>query len=228
MGLKLKDEESYLESQKEKDEETLEKGLNEMAEIPLIKTTDVGQYTKGYEMTDIIIKVIGIVLVAALLVGAYFLFFGKKETDLKEYVNYDTDAIEKKLNIKLTRNDETYRRVRQYSNGKVTTDGNGDLAVLYLDGKQFGIHVDSDKYSLYGMKIGDPLNKKVKGYDYETSYSVLNDIFNGQSTSYFYINETNNDCLELTYNDTSGRIVAMTYFNDYRRMSERLSFSDDE
>ena len=70
--------------------------------------------------------------------GAYFLFFGKKDTDLKEYVNYDTDAIEKKLNIKLTRNDETYRRVRQYSNGKVTTDGNGDLAVLYLDGKQFG------------------------------------------------------------------------------------------
>ena len=47
MGLKLKDEENYLESQKEKDEETLEKGLNEMAEIPLIKTTDVGQYTKG-------------------------------------------------------------------------------------------------------------------------------------------------------------------------------------
>ena len=62
MGLKLKDEENYLESQKEKDEETLEKGLNEMAEIPLIKTTDVGQYTKGHEMTDIIIKVIGIVL----------------------------------------------------------------------------------------------------------------------------------------------------------------------
>ena len=49
----------------------------------------------------------------------------------------------------------------------------------------------------------------------------------GQSTAWFYYNSANNDCMVIIVNDNSARVVAMTYFNDYKLISENLSGIDD-
>ncbi|SEF69780.1 hypothetical protein SAMN04487934_102189 [Eubacterium ruminantium] len=229
MELKLKDEDKLEELNQNKQDEMFQ-GINDEflknADLPVIKTqsTYTGPTSKGHG--GFIIKM---VLLAAFLGLAAFLIFGvflKKPKELMSCVNMTTEELEKELDIKLTRNDTTIKRVRHYSNGNITTDGNGEIAVLYNNGKQFGIHVDSKKYCLYNVHFGDAKYDAEKKMTYHNTYSfsVMNDMYNGTSTSYFYTNKAANDCLVITCNDNTNRVVAITYFNDLAAATERLNF----
>ena len=57
---------------------------------------------------------------------------------------------------------------------------------------------------------------------------VINDIMDGESDTYYYYNKKNNDCLVLVVNNRSNRIADMTYYTNYRKMTEQLSTTDDE
>ncbi len=231
MELKLKDEDK-IEGISEEDLAKnkildFEKDFSEPRDLPPIKTdsTYTGSFKKEKSIGGLVIKLL---IIGGLIAAAVFLvmkIFFPKVKDISNCVNMDSAALEKELGVKLERNDKTAGRVRQYSSGNVTTDGNGDIAVLYLDGKQFGIHIDNKKYSIYGIKIGDTLIDVRNNitYKYENTFNVMNDLYSGKSTSDFYFSRATNDCLMLTYNDTSGRVVAITYFNDFRRATEKLS-----
>ena len=51
---------------------------------------------------------------------------------------------------------------------------------------------------------------------------VLNDMAGGNSTAYYYYNMSENDCFVLIVNEQSNRVVAMTYFNNYSKITETL------
>ncbi|MBQ6231226.1 MAG: hypothetical protein IJJ74_08945 [Eubacterium sp.] len=229
-SFKLKGEDDLNELYYDKDDDRLQDINSEFAEnveLPVIKTTSTYTGPKEKNHVGLIIK---IVVLALLVVGAVFLvkkLIKKDPKELKDCVNMNTEQLEKELGIKLTRNDTTVKRVRHYSEGTLTTDGNYDVAVLYLDGKQLGIHIDSEKYKLYGIEIYMPryeVEKKMT-YEKENTMQILNDMYNGTSTSVFYYNTTKNDCIMVNYNDNTNRVVSMTYFNDFRRISERLNFN---
>ena len=229
MELKLKDEDKLDELYYDKDDDRLQDVNAEYAEnveLPVIKTTSTytGPKEKGHG--GFIIKM---VVLALFIGGVAYLVFGvllRKPKELMDCVNMDTAKLEDELGIKLTRNDDTAKRVRHYSNSDLTTDGNGDIAVLYINGKQLGIHIDSDKYKLFNIEIGDPRYdaEDKMTYQKEDAMQILNDMYNGTSTSVFYYNRTKNDCVMVNYNDKTNRVVSMTYFNDFEKITERLNW----
>ena len=78
---------------------------------------------------------------------------------------------------------------------------------------------------MFGISIGDGEFKIDDNltYEYDESFNVLDDMLGGKSTAVFYYNKANNDCLVIFINDKSARVVAMTYFNDYKLVTQNLS-----
>ena len=230
MELKLKDEDKLDKLYYDTDDDRLQDINSEYAEnvdLPLIKTTSTYTGPKEKNHVGFIIKLLILVLFVG---GAAYLVFGvllKGPKELMDCVNMNTEQLEKELGVSLTKNDDTAKRVRHYSNGTLTSDGNGDIAVLYLDGKQLGIHIDSDDYMLFNIEIGDPRYEAEDKMTYqkENTMQILNDMYNGTSTSAFYYNTAKNDCVMVNYNDKTNRVVSITYFNDLSRVSERLNFN---
>lgn len=171
-----------------------------------------------------------IVIIAIVIVGFKLIsgVINPKSTDITGYVDMEASELEAKLDLDFETNCDMNTRITHYSNGTVTVDGDGEIGVVYIDGKRKGVHIDHKKYNMYGISIGDPEYKvedKLR-FEYDDSFNVLNDMAGGQSTANFYFNTMNNDCLVVIVNDKSARVVAITYFNDYKLISENLSGLD--
>ena len=55
----------------------------------------------------------------------------------------------------------------------------------------------------------------------------IQSIYGTKSNVFFYHNSQNNDCLVVMVNQTSNRVVSVSYFNDYEKVSESLMISLD-
>ena len=81
---------------------------------------------------------------------------------------------------------------------------------------------------MYGLNIGlgaYEIPNKIT-YKYDSHFEMLNDMMGGQSTADYYYNKAANDCLVITSNDNTGRIVAITYFTDLSKVTETISGID--
>lgn len=197
-----------------------------------ISTTVVAPVTgKNKNEFDVMGIVKWVVIAVMIIVGVKLVsgLVNPKSIDVTGYVDLEADELTKKLDVSLGADSDMSSKVPHYSNGTVTVDGNGEIGVVYIDGKRKGIHTDDKKYNMFGIYIGDGEFKIEDNitYDYDEYFSVLNDMAGGNSTAMFYFNETKNDCFVITVNDKSARVVAMTYFNDYKLISENLSGLDD-
>lgn len=168
-----------------------------------------------------------IVMISLLVVAGSFI---KEElyppcTDVTNMMDMDTEKLERTLGITMVRESKMYKKINHYSRGKASTDSDTGIAVVYIDGKRIGLHIDSRKYSMYGLHIGDTqmsVDRKTT-YEFDSMFDVYDDIVNGTSTATFYYNKKNNDCLVVICNDRSNRVVALTYFNDLNKVTEQLS-----
>lgn len=146
-------------------------------------------------------------------------------TDVTDMVDMDTEKLERTLGITMVRDSNMYQKITHYSKGNVSTDSDTGIGVIYIDGKQVGLHIDSRKYSMYGLHIGDTqmsVDRKTT-YKFEGAFEVYDDMVNGTSTATFYYNKNNNDCIVVICNDKSNRVVALTYFKDMKKMTELLN-----
>ena len=172
-----------------------------------------------------------VVILAVILIGAKLVagIVNPKTTDVSLYVDMEKADLEAKLDVELANSPNMVSRITHYSNGTVAVDGDGKIGVVYIDGVRKGIHVDDKRYKMFGVSIGDgeyQIEDKIN-YSYQGHFNVLNDMAGGQSTAWFYYNTANNDCMVIVVNDNSARVVAMTYFNDYKLISENLSGIDE-
>lgn len=161
---------------------------------------------------------------------AFYNFVYPEVTDLTPYLTMSKYELERTLGVSLSDKPNMVKKIYQFTDGKITVDGSekNDIGIVYIDGKQSGLHTDNRIYSMYGVKIGDValyLKDNIT-YPYESVYEVLNDIGQGSSTATFYQNFTRNDCLVVVVNDTSGRVVALTYFSNGKKATERLGLSN--
>ena len=168
-----------------------------------------------------VVVVVGVKLVSGIV--------KPKVTDVTGYKDMDSSMLQEQLDVTFESNCDMDKQITHYSNGTVTVDGDGEIGIVYIDGKQKGIHINNKKYSMYGVSIGDGEYKidDVLTYEYEECFNVLDDMAGGKSTASFYYNTKNNDCLVLIINDNSARVVAITYFNDYKLISKNLSGLDE-
>lgn len=167
-----------------------------------------------------------IIIIAIVFAYRCFInFVNPKCTDVTDMVGMKTEELEKRLQLSMTRNSNMSKKINQYSGGKVSVDSVGGIGVVYIDGKHVGLHIDSNKYSMFGLYMGDPgyIVEDNITYEYESSFQVLDDMVEGHSTAEFYYNKRRGDCLVVIFNDYTDRIVALTYFNDLDKVTERLS-----
>ncbi|MDE7254391.1 MAG: hypothetical protein K2O32_15830 [Acetatifactor sp.] len=161
---------------------------------------------------------------------AFYNFVYPEVTDLTPYLTMSKYELERTLGITLSDKPNMVKKIYEFTEGEITVDGSeeNNIGIVYIDGKQSGLHTDSRIYSMYGIKMGDAalyLKDNIT-YPYESVYEVLNDIGQGSSTATFYQNFTKNDCLVVVVNDTSGRVVALTYYSDGKKATEQLSLSN--
>lgn len=171
-------------------------------------------------------------LIVALLVGAVLIFGGKavvsvmmpEGEDITALLKQDAGAISKSLGLTFTDNTEWVSQIHQYSNGTVTVKAAEDIGIVYIDGKQAGVHIRSKKYTIFGIQLGDGEKETYNHttYPYDDFLAVLNDMAEGKTTTYYYYNLKQNDCVALTINDTTNRVVGITYFYDYQKITETL------
>lgn len=176
---------------------------------------------------DIVVGVIkGIIVIAVIVLVVTVIknFLMPEVTDVTELVDKDKAVVERMLGVTLSDDSDMVKKIYEWTKGEITTDSDGDIAIVYVDGKRTGLHIDHKKYGMYGLKIGDWMVNvdKLTTYDYEGSFIVINDECEGMSTGVHYYNKKNNDCLIVIYNDNSNKVVALTYFNDFNKIAEQL------
>ena len=203
---------------------------------PVVISTDVPNVDdlvskKDKNITGTIIKAVVALIIAIIAFTAVKkIIKNVSGKDITDYVNKSEEEIEKALDIKLTDAPEKVSSVHQYSNGNISVSSDGDVSVIYINGIQKGVKVDSKKYSMFGVKIGDPAYKLEDNlkYNYTGVFNVLDDMMSGKSTTDYYYNRDKNDCFIVIVNEDSGRVVSMSYYNDFRIISENLSGLDDD
>ncbi|MBO4864800.1 MAG: hypothetical protein J5517_10565 [Eubacterium sp.] len=181
----------------------------------------------GSERRSLIYKIVGgviLLIVCILIYKGVFYMTGSGGKDITEELTKTEDEIASDMKIKFEDNEAKVRAIPSYSYGKVTVRSGKDLNVVYVADKQVGVNTDSRNYRFFEVGINEPW-KQAQGsmsYKYDDCIVVANDILEGNSDSYFYFNEKNNDVFVLTVNKNTARVVNMTYFTDYKRMTETL------
>lgn len=211
----------------------LKSGINDLPaykDSSVVTTQNVNVASTG-EKRGIIFKIIGAVIILIALFGIYkgvFYLVGSGGKDITQYLSMTEDELAEEFKIKFEDNTQMAKAVPQYSKGEVTVRSGGGLNVVYINGKQIGIHSDSRKYKLYNVAINSAEKDAIEDttYDYENSLVVINDMLGGNSKSYYYYNRKNNDCLVMTVNDNSNRVASLTYYTDFRKITEDLSMDE--
>ncbi|MBQ4068674.1 MAG: hypothetical protein IJC76_05435 [Lachnospiraceae bacterium] len=183
-------------------------------------------YGQKSSPVSIIIKIILILLL--LFIGyKIYLYFFPNVTDITPYINMSENDLEDNLKISLEPNEKMANKIHHYSNGKVTVSGTQKgICVIYIDNKQAGIHIDSKHFSMFGINMGNAEQtvSKNTSFVYDINFTVVNDYIDSTSTSYYYCNTTTDECLIVTANGTTNRVVALTYFYDRHKALENLSY----
>ena len=236
MALKMKEDSDEIKEQEEGLDGSFDKGnpngfvdmsdptLTENKNPYVIHSTYVPEQKSSPEVK---IAVIAVVVLAFLIVGfvVYKNIFATR--DLTDCVKMSEDELASKFKLKFEDNDVMVKKVPRYTNAKVSVKHADGLLVVYANGKKVGLHTDAKRYTMFNVKIGDPAYQSDKNmtFTHDEMFSVLNDMDTGSSTTDYYPNYKTNECLVLTVNDNSGRVVAITYYSDLKTMIENLTFN---
>jgi hypothetical protein len=146
--------------------------------------------------------------------------------DLTDSARLSEDEIASKFKITFERDEIMDKYIPKWTNGTVEARSGKGLTVFSIDGKYGGFHIDNKKWSVYGLKIGMKYDEVPAALTFSNSenFMVLNDVIGGNSSADYYYNDATNEGLVVTINDNSGRVVAITYWNDFIKMTENLSY----
>lgn len=237
MGLQLKggsdlEKQTLHESETETDPWAY-KTKDEFEEKPYRMSSDTvtaamqGKKKRGNPIKKGIMSLITAFVVCAILVfgGKYIVSILMPEgRDITALLNKDADSIASELGVTFQDNTEWVYQIHQYSKGITTVKAADGIGVVYIDGKQSGIHIRDKKYTIYGIRIGQGEKNVHENmtYSYDDYLSILNDMAEGKTTTYYYYSNERNDCVALTVNDTTNRIVGITYFYDFNKIMETI------
>lgn len=209
------------------------KGLDDLYDEPKVVYNSSmaelqGMQKQGNPMVGIFVKAI-----VALVVCAILLFVGKKIVsvvmpegeDITNLLTQRAEVMEQELGLTFVDNPAWAANVVEYSESDPIIKGAAEgIGVVNMDGKQIGVHIQTKDYTMFGVQIGDGEKEMYNrtSYPYESFTSIL-DTVSSKATVYIYYNTSRNDCIFFIINNTTNRIQSMTYYNDYKEVSEELS-----
>ena len=141
-----------------------------------------------------------------------------KSTDVTSMREHTEQQFAKDLGMDFKENEIFARLVRVHSDDKVTAKTNSGFGIVYIDGKQQGIFFDSTKYELYGLQVGDKCDdnfNKLK-YPYEKVMKETVDYSEGFKNYCYLYNTRNGDCMIVSYDTRTNKILELGYFYDYK------------
>lgn len=236
MGLQLKGESNNTENKRNNEQNnpwdvSEQRAVLDIEEPIVIYNTSMAEMQakqKGNgEIVGTIIKIIIIFMVCGLVV-----FAGKKLVsvlvpegqDITTMLNWKENEISTSLEEVFVDNQGRTTDVYHYSKGSIAVKGAEDIGVVYIDGRQIGVHIASKKYTIFGVQVGDGEKHMYDNttYPFDSFISIVDTINGGRSTLYIYYNNSRNDCIFFKINNSTNRIESMTYYSDFRKVTEKL------
>ncbi len=153
-------------------------------------TVTPGKVNVSSSKRGVIYKIIGVLLLAALIFGVVKLVqhvLGSGGQDISKYLGMSESEIADMLSISFEQHNELAKGIQQYSGGTVTVREGKGLQIVYIDGKQVGVCTDSHDYRFWGVGINDTDKDvdKLLTYKNDGSFVFINDLLGGSSTSYY-------------------------------------------
>lgn len=182
--------------------------------------------TKDKTMENLKKTLIGLLVLAILVIVGKIIFFPTPK-DLTDSAKLSEEELASKFHITFQRDETMDKYIPQWTNGSTIEAKTGKgLTVYSVDGVYSGFHFDTKKWTVYGLKVGMAV-QDIDGaitFNYEDSFMVLNDVLGGNSSADYYYNTATNEMLTVTISDRTGRIAAISYTNNFRKVTENLSF----
>lgn len=175
---------------------------------------------KSYKAIKIIIGLIFFAVVVALVVAAIQNRKTDELIDVTEFVDYEDKDLEEELNLSFSDNKSYALKTGLEPEVDITAKADEGFAVVYINGKREGIFFDSDSYSLYGLKVGDPCDDKFENIKY--IYTDIKEKTMGRmtrtKTDYILYNTNTGTCVYVSIDDNTAKIKELGYYSDYKKV----------
>ncbi|MCR5226631.1 MAG: hypothetical protein K6E27_05410 [Eubacterium sp.] len=183
-------------------------------------------------MNSVVSRVAGVVI---LLLIFFFISRGFNSVsnntgkEISQLVAYPEAMIAKELDTEFKEVSLATAKVPGLKGNSVSVHSDGSVNIIYVNDEQVGVNTDSADYLFFGVGVGQSEIKALDSmrYAYEKTEQSVVDLTSGQANTFYYFNEKDNDCLALTVNKTSNRVVSITYYTDYETIAEILDIDHD-
>ncbi len=146
-------------------------------------------------------------------------------TEISLFLDLPERNLEEKLDTRFFADNEMNYKIPVVQGEKITVRSDGDLNLIYMGEQLIGFNTTSRKYKIYNVAINQSEASALKKFTYlhDGSTEDIQDLNLGYSMSHIYYDTENNTCLIMTVNDTSNRVVSLSYFNDYKAIEEMIA-----
>ena len=205
--------------------------------LPAYKDVVAMHSDKGAGVNDkkrsVIYKSVAVVIA---LVVAFFAYKGiayllvSSGKDISDVLDKPEEEIASELGVTFKDDNTDIKKIPKYARGKLTLRSDGELNIVYIDGRQIGVNTSSRKYKFFGIGINEPqqrIDDEIT-FKYEDCMTVLTDLMGGSTRTYFYRNTKENQCLAVVVQESTNRVVGMTFYTNYRKATELLESLGDE
>ena len=202
--------------------------------VPVRKITS--HFSEKNKTIEYVLTFAGQVFGVMVYVGVIFVlylglksFLGSGGQDISDLLHLPEDKISTELHTHFTANPELSKSLSGSSSVPIVIRSDGELNVIYYKGKQVGIQTSGRKYQFYGISVNMPeitavheMTFKYTGVAGEGERSLT-----GSSSAHYYYNKKNNDCLVMTVNKRSNRIVSLTYYSDFDAVAQTRTLVEE-
>ena len=161
--------------------------------------------------------------------GGLKYFLGSGGQEISDLLRLQENTIAEELGTEFESNPELGKRLSANSKYHITVKTDGELNLIYLDGKLTGINTSGRAYQFFGVSVNQPEITAAHEMTYRASGNgwEMEDLMGGVSRSHYYYNTKNNDCLVLTVNRNSNRVVSVTFYNNYHLIAGTRTLTEE-
>ena len=177
-------------------------------------------------------QIFGVLIYAGVIFVLYLglkSFLGSGGQEISDYLRMSENELSTKLNTVFLSDPDLSKSLSAKSSTPIVIHSDGELNIIYYKGQQVGVQTSGRKYQFYGISVNQPEITAVHEmtYKYTGVASEGERSLSGSSNSHFYYNKQSNDCLVMTVNKKSNRIVSLTYYSDFDTVAKTKTLVDE-
>ncbi len=182
---------------------------------------------------SIVVKMIGVTIAAFIIYFCYQGIIYMVETggeEISYIMSMSDEYIAKELGTSFKEDASMLEKIPIFTSGKVTVKTDGELNIIYLDNQRIGFNTTSRKYNIYGVSINQAEIglKKRTTFLYDQTLHTIENMYGGRSNVTYLLNRETKECMVVIVNNASNRVVSISYFTDFDKVTEELMLTTDD